>query len=65
MTATTDTPGWVQVRLIGPKAAVKALAQGLAATHEVKSDSGTSTQDDGQGRRTLTVRLKPGEVADD
>lgn len=64
MTATTDTPGWVQVRLIGPKPAVKQMAQGFAATHEVKADSGTSTQGDGQGRRTLTVRLKPGEVAD-
>lgn len=56
-----DTPGWVQVRLIGPQKAVKQLAQDLASDHEVKADSGTSMQDDGQGRRTLTVRQQDEE----
>jgi hypothetical protein len=58
-----DTPGWVQVRPLGPKDDVKALAQMLAAGHEVKADSGSCRRNDREYQRIITVR-RPAEVAD-
>lgn len=49
-------PGWVQVRLLGPKGDVKVLAQQLTASHEVKADSGSCRRNDREYQRIITVR---------
>ncbi len=51
------TPGWVEVRLIGPKDDVKRLAQEIIAVREVRVDSGcVGPRDDGKYARHITVR---------
>lgn len=60
-----DTPGWVEVRLIGPKAVVKDLARLIAEGREKACDSGTQgPRRDGKYARSMTVRLRAGEATD-
>lgn len=53
------TPGWVEVRLIGPKADVKALARLITQGRDSAADSGTTgPRRDGKHMRAMTVRLR-------
>ncbi len=57
------TPGWVEVRLIGPKNDLKRLAQEITAVREVRVDSGcVGPRDDGKYARHMTVRDRAASV---
>ncbi len=62
MTLVTDgTPGWVEVRLIGPKDDVLHLAHEMTQGREVRIDSGcVGPRADGNHERYMTVRGRAG-----